>query len=99
MSPAEIVALAAFIVDTAERLVEGTFAHDEAFDVRQSESAEELAAQLAEKYVIFERTEPKRAYCDECGFSGGPAGHHPRCTEYSRIQRAAGDKHGFGRTT
>lgn len=58
-----------------------------------------LAAELAEKYVIFERTEPKRVYCDECGFSGGPAGHHPRCTEYSRIQRAAGDKHGFGRTT
>lgn len=47
-----------------------------------------LAALLAGTYVMFERTAVQiKPYCEECGFSGGAAGHHPRCSKYDRYGR------------
>lgn len=84
MSPAELAQLAAFL---SERLA-----------LSPSE-ARRVAGELAVKYVIFERTEPTHpGYCDECGFSGGAGGHHPKCSAYDKTRRAAGDANGFGRT-
>lgn len=75
MSPDEIARLAVFLADEIKR------------ERLTGELHAALAAELAAHYVMFERTEPQRHYCEECGFSGGAAGHHARCTKYDRYRR------------
>lgn len=66
MNPEEIAKLASFLADEIKRERQGGEIHAV------------LAAELAARYVMFERTVSRLlSYCDERGFSGGAAGHHP----------------------
>lgn len=76
MSPEEIAKLASFLADEIKRERQGGEIHVV------------LAAELAARYVMFERTVPRLpSYCDECGLSGGADGHHPRCSKYDKYRR------------
>lgn len=75
MNPEELAKLASLLADEIKR------------ERAIGELHADLAAMLSKRYVMFERTEPQMPkYCDECGFSGGAAGHHPRCSKFDKYR-------------